>query len=83
MRLSIYSIQSTLFEGEVKSVTLLTPMGEITVLDNHLPIITLVKQGNISYIDSRNEEGLLQFPGGVLEVRPGSEAILLSGEEKV
>ncbi len=79
MRLSVYTIQSTLFEGEVKSVTLPTPMGEITVLDNHLPMITLVNSGDISYTDSRNENGSLPFPGGVLEVRPGSEVILLSG----
>lgn len=78
MKLAIYSIQQALFEGEVKSLTLPTPQGEITVLDNHLPLITLVAPGKIRYTFPDDEEQTLLLNGGVLEVRPDSEAVILA-----
>lgn len=78
MKLSIHTIQETLFSGEIKSLTLPTTNGEITVLDNHLPIITIVKPGEIYYTDSQNKEGRLNLAGGVLEVKPESEVTILA-----
>ena len=77
MKLSIYSIQNTLFEGEVQSLTLPTPLGEITVLDGHIPLISLVSPGEIRYIHSGAQK-ILALARGVLEVRPGSEAVILA-----
>lgn len=82
MKLSVYSIQSTLFEGQVESITLPTSLGEITVLDNHIPLISLVKSGEIRYTHSGTEKTLL-LNGGVLEVRPQSEVVILAGEKSV
>ena len=79
MKLSIYSLQQTLFEGEVESLTLPTPTGEITVLDNHIPLVSLVSQGTMRYTYSGSVK-TLSLPGGVLEVRPGSEVVLLAKE---
>lgn len=78
MRLSIHTIQKTLFEEEIKSVTLPTTSGEITVLDNHLPLITVVKPGEIYYTDQQNKGGRLSLTGGILEVKPESEALILA-----
>ena len=78
MKLEVYSIEKTLFDGEVKSITLATTGGEITVLDNHLPLITIVKPGEIYYTDQQNKEDRLSLAGGILEVRPDSEAIILA-----
>lgn len=78
MRLSIYSLQSTLFEGEAQSLTLPTPQGEITVLENHLPLVAIVQRGNLRYTNERNEEEVLSLQGGVMEVRPGSEVVILA-----
>lgn len=77
MKLSIYSLQSTLFEGEVESLTLPTPTGEITVLANHIPLISLVKSGEVRYTHSGTKDAI-KLPGGVLEVRPGSEVVILA-----
>lgn len=77
MKLSIYSIQHTLFEGEVESITLPTPQGEITVLDNHLPLVSLVKEGEVRYTISGIRKSLY-LGGGVLEVRPESEVVILA-----
>lgn len=80
MKLSIYLIQSTMFQGEVKSVTLGTPQGQITVLDNHEPLISLVEYGDLEYVDARGERHTIPFPGGIAEVRPFSEVVLLAKE---
>ncbi len=77
MKLAVYSIQNTLFEGEVESITLPTLTGEITVLDNHIPLISLVNSGAIRYACSGTKYAI-KLSGGVLEVRPGSEVVILA-----
>lgn len=77
MKLSIYSLQSTLFDGEVESITLPTPQGEITVLDNHIPLVSLVKRGEVCYTVSGTRKSLY-LGGGVLEVRPESKVVILA-----
>ena len=78
MKLSIYSIKQTILETTVEKVTLPTLQGEITVLDNHIPLVTLVKKGVISYYTSQNQWQEIAFSGGVAEIRPGSEVVLLA-----
>ena len=81
MKLSIYSIKKVLFEGTIEKVTIPTWGGQITVLDNHLPLVTLVKNGIVRYYSSEHQWREVFFPGGIAEVRPGSEVVLLAREE--
>lgn len=78
MKLAIYTLQSTLFEGEITSVTVPTPNGEITVLPRHIPLITIVSRGIARATLSDGEERSVFLEGGVLEVRPASELIVLA-----
>ena len=78
MKLSIYSIKQIILETTAEKVTIPTPQGEITVLDNHIPMITLVKSGTIAYYTSQNQWQEIAFSGGVAEIRPGSELVLLA-----
>ena len=77
MKLSIYSIKQTILETTAEKVTIPTPQGEITVLDNHIPLITLVNAGAVSYY-SKDTWQEIAFSGGVAEIRPGSEIVLLA-----
>lgn len=52
--------------------------GQITVLDHHLPMITLVNAGNIAYYTPQNQWQEIAFSGGIAEIRPGSELVLLA-----
>lgn len=81
MRLSIHTIDRTLFSGSAEAVVLTTPEGQITVLEHHIPLITLVKEGNISYQTSDKSWQQIPFPGGLVEVRPGSEVVVLANPE--
>lgn len=78
MKLSIYSIKQTVLETEAEKVTLPTVHGQITVLDHHLPLITLVNKGNVAYYTSQNQWQEIAFSGGIAEIRPGSELVLLA-----
>lgn len=49
MQLKIYSLTETLFEGETDSISLPTSDGEITVLKGHIPLITILKEGEIKF----------------------------------
>lgn len=86
MRLSIYSLRETIFEGEATSVSLLTPLGEMTVLDNHIPMVSVVSPGEIrvTLLNPEHSRGTdsttkaLPFSGGILEVRPESNVVVLA-----
>ena len=74
MKLSIHTIEKTLFDGDIKSLTLPTQAGEITVLENHLPLVTLTKPGLIKIIDKSGKEHIIDFGSfGFLEVKPENE----------
>nr|WP_321247572.1 F0F1 ATP synthase subunit epsilon [uncultured Psychroserpens sp.] len=47
MYLEIVSPEATLFSGEVTSITVPGLMGEFEMLNDHAPIISLLKEGNV------------------------------------
>lgn len=77
MRISIYSINNTLFDGEVEKIIARTTSGEITVLDGHLPIVTLLNGPGLE-LEVKGERKTIPIKSGVLEVRPEKEAIVLT-----
>lgn len=78
MKLSIHTIDRTLFNGSAEAVILTTPQGQITILDNHIPLITIVEAGTISYQKTDKNWELVPFTGGIAEIRPGSEVVVLA-----
>lgn len=78
MRFSIHTIEKTLFDGDVKSVTLPTEAGEITVLENHIPLISLVKPGAVKIVDKNEKTHIIDFGvNGFLEVKPENEGLTI------
>jgi F-type H+-transporting ATPase subunit epsilon len=72
MKLKILSLEGTLFEGEVSQVSLPTIEGVITVLKNHIPVITQLKQGTIKTPDNSFE-----ISGGFAEIT-GEKVVVLA-----
>jgi len=78
MKLQIHTIEKTLFDGDIKSLTLPTEEGEITVLENHLPLVTLIKPGIIRVVDKSDKTSIIDFGSfGFMEVKPENEGITL------
>lgn len=77
MKLSIYSLQKVLYEGEAKSVNLKTAAGEITILDHHRPLISMLKEGVITIIDQENKEHYVDAKSGFIEVEQENSVRIL------
>lgn len=58
-----------MFDAEAESATFDTTTGQITVLDNHEPLITTLKEGLIKIIDKNKKENYIEVKDGFLEVR--------------
>lgn len=81
MKLSIHSLKNTLFDGVAESVTCPTLAGEITVLNHHIPLITIVDKGTIKIIDDQKKELYIEVSTGTLEVQENNQARLIVEEK--
>lgn len=75
--LKIVTPERVVFEDSVDSVSLMTENGEITVLPDHIPLVSLLKAGEMRLKDGK-EESLLAVSTGLVEVRPGNQVIILA-----
>jgi F-type H+-transporting ATPase subunit epsilon len=80
MKLGIYSLKKVLFQGDAKSVNCNTRMGEITILDNHEPLISILEKGTMTIVDVAGEKHYIPVNSGFLEVDSGSHAKILVEE---
>jgi len=65
------------YSDEVDQVTLPTLDGEITILPNHLPLVSVLVAGEARVV-SGGEETLMAVSGGFIEVQPDSKVIVLA-----
>lgn len=68
MRLGIYSLKKILFQGTAQSVNCQTENGEITILDHHRPLISILRKGVIKIVDESEKSHYLSVSSGFLEV---------------
>jgi len=67
MKISIHSLEKTLYTGHAEVVSLPTSQGEISILDHHIPLITILKKGKIK-IKSEKENLDFSIDSGFAEV---------------
>ena len=80
MKIAVYSISETLFEGNADELIAQTPSGQITVLNEHIPLITTLVAPTLTVV-RKNEKPLdIALSAGTLEVRPQSEVVALIEE---
>ena len=75
MQLEIITPDKTLFEGIAKSVTLPGTGGGFQLLENHAPIISTLKQGQIK-IETETETQVIEIASGVIEMLKNKVIIL-------
>jgi len=73
MKLSIYSLKKILFQNEASLLNCKTEIGEITILDNHEPLISVLSSGIIKVIDKDHKEHFFSVKSGFLEVKSDNE----------
>lgn len=68
------------FEGEVDQATIPTPDGQITILSDHMPVMTLLSPGEIN-IQSSSKTHYLATEGGIAYVSKNFLKILADTAE--
>ncbi len=77
MQVVIAQVDKTLFEGEARSLTVPATGGEMTVLPEHMPLVTTLKAGTVRVTPEGGEEHSFEIKGGVLEVRRDGATVIL------
>jgi F-type H+-transporting ATPase subunit epsilon len=76
MKLEIITPETTLFEGEVSLVQLPGIDGSFEILNNHAPLISVLKEGKIKIKDEQEKLQYFDVKGGVIEVLKNKVLIL-------
>ena len=75
--LIVASVGETFFDGAATSATLPTTAGEITVLPHHEPLVTTLKEGNITVRTTAEAPKQFEVTSGVLEMSRNRAVVLL------
>lgn len=79
MHLEIITPDKKVFEGEVAIVTFPGSDGSFQVLNNHAPLVSLLKEGVVEYKTSERETTQVAITGGVVEVLKNKVIVLADG----
>jgi F-type H+-transporting ATPase subunit epsilon len=78
MHLEIITPDKKVFEGEVNSVSFPGADGSFQVLNDHAPLISLVREGIVEY-KSKAAADQITITGGVVEVLKNKVVLLADG----
>ncbi|MEK7607989.1 MAG: F0F1 ATP synthase subunit epsilon [Patescibacteria group bacterium] len=78
MKLEAYALQKILYTGEISSLTCKTAAGEITILDHHKPIISVLAPGTIAITATDGKKSYFEVKSGFLEVQAGNSVRIIA-----
>jgi F-type H+-transporting ATPase subunit epsilon len=83
MKLEVLTPRKIEFQDEAEDIILPTMEGEISVLNKHAALVSVLKPGRIK-IRTKGREIILDIEGGILQVSGNSAVILLKNfNEKI
>ncbi len=68
MKIEIVTPDTTIFEGEISLAQLPGLDGSFEIMNNHAPLISVLKKGRIKLIDKQQLAQYFDVNGGVVEV---------------
>ena len=78
LHLSIVSPEKSIFDGNVKIVTLPGTVGSFSILPGHAPIVSSLQVGTLSYTTMEGEERTIDIQGGFVELSDGTVSACIS-----
>lgn len=75
---SLITPEKTVFQDEAVSVSLPTSTGQIQVLKNHVPLVSILAPGELKIVHKDGTEKFLAVSAGYIEVRAGGEVVVLA-----
>jgi F-type H+-transporting ATPase subunit epsilon len=82
IRCEVVSQDRIVFQGDVDIVNLPGADGDMGILPNHSPVLTLLRYGVVS-VKTKTDEQFFTVAGGVAEVQPDQVTILADAAENV
>jgi len=76
MLIEIITPEKSLHSGEVKQVKLPGINGGFELLEDHAPIISALKIGEVSILDMENKKHVFEINGGVVECSDNKVIVL-------
>lgn len=77
LQLTITTPLDIVYQGQVDQVTVSTESGEITILSNHVPLISRLRIGHV-LIKEAGKETYFAIEGGLIDVKEDNRVIVLS-----
>ncbi|KKR34606.1 MAG: protein AtpC [Candidatus Magasanikbacteria bacterium GW2011_GWA2_40_10] len=77
LKFKIVTPEKVIYENEISQVSIPTMNGEITILPNHIPLVSVLKAGELKIKDKDGEHNMA-VSGGFLEVRGNNEIVILA-----
>ena len=78
LHVSIVSPEKSIFDGDVKIVTLPGTVGSFSILPGHAPIVSSLQAGTLSYTTMEGEERTIDIQGGFVELSDGTVSACIS-----
>lgn len=76
MQCDIVSVKESIYSGAVTILIAKGAGGELGIMPNHMPLVTLLQPGPIRVILDNGQEEIVYVSGGVLEVQPHVVTVL-------
>jgi len=76
MTIEIINPDETIYSGEADLVQLPGKDGSFEILNNHAPLISVLKDGKIKVVDKNKDTQYFEITGGVIEVLRNKVLIL-------
>lgn len=73
----IVTPERVVYENDILQVSIPTTTGQITILPNHIPLISLLEAGEMVIKDDLGEH-ILAVAGGVLEIKEKNNVVILA-----
>lgn len=78
MKLKILTPEKEQYRSTVQGFNVMTTAGEITILDNHVPMISMFNAHTAHIIDNQNKRQPIELKSGFLEMTPENELNILT-----
>lgn len=77
LKFKIVTPEKTVYENDIFQVSVPTMEGEITILPHHIPLVSILKSGELK-IKDKDGDNAIAVSGGFLEVRGDNEIVILA-----
>lgn len=78
MTLEIITPETTVYKGDVSLVQLPGKSGSFEILNNHAPMIAILKKGKVKLVGNDKQTRFIEIEGGTLKVE-NNHILILAG----